>query len=501
MKLRTLLAVLVVLILVTSAPCSTILVKADGTGDVPDIKTGIASASPGDTVILADGIYTGRMNTDISYGGKAIVIRSQSGDPHACVIDCQGGPTNWVRGFGFYLNEGPGSVLEGVTITNGYMYEGGGIWCWNASPTISNVIFTSNVATSSGGAVYCGGTSAPVVTNITVCDNSAPEGSGVCCNYGGAPTVLNSIVAFNIGGGAVFLDDTSIGLTLNCCDIYGNVGGDWVGPIMGQFGRNGNISADPMFCEVSNPAAPYSIDSSSPCVGGGTGCGIIGACGIGCWSGVEASIDITPDVLNRQRLARWVTCYIELAEGFDPENIDITTVALNDSVFAEHTPTSVGDYDDDGVPDCMVKFSGPRVMGSIEGLGEVELTVSGQVAGQGFTGVDTVRVIARRGQHAYQAQVEENERKPKVLVSNTDGAGGRVKVEFELERPAAVKVAVYDVRGRLVRELINGTAGLSWQAIEWDGRDESHTKVSPGIYFVNLEADEYNMTRKVMIVR
>ncbi len=500
MKLATLSTVLVILITVTAAPCGTLYISPDGSGDVPDIKSGVNSANPGDTLLLADGVYTGRMNTDISYGGKAIVIRSESGNPQACIIDCQGGLTNWVRGFGFYQNEGPGSVLEGVTVQNGYMYEGGGIWCWNASPSISNVILLSNVATSSGGAVYFGGSSAAAITNVTACDNWAPEGSGICCTYGASPVILNSIVAFNNDGSGVFLDGMSGNTVLGCTDVYGNDGGDWIGPIMGQFGNAGNIWSDPFFCYADNPEGPYTIKSTSPCVGGGAGCGLIGACGIGCWAGVQASIDIEPGVLNLRRGAPWITCYIELTEGFDPRDIDIATVALNDSIFAEHHPTSVGDYDEDGIEDCMVKFSGPRVLASLDGPGEIGLAVSGEVAGQVFVGVDTVRVIARKATTAHEVQGGEHGGRPVIMVSG-GGSGEPVRVHLDLHHPMPVRVAVFDVRGRLVRELVDGVTGTRAYTIEWDGRDEALGKVSPGIYFINLEAGDRCATTKVVIVR
>ena len=44
----------------------------------------------GDIVELADGTYTGVGNRDIDLRGKAITVRSASGDPEACVIDCGG---------------------------------------------------------------------------------------------------------------------------------------------------------------------------------------------------------------------------------------------------------------------------------------------------------------------------------------------------------------------------------------------------------------------------
>jgi hypothetical protein len=67
---------------------------------------------------------------------------------------------------------------------------------------------------------------------------------------------------------------------LTCCDLWGNEGGDWVDGIAPQYGTNGNISADPLFCDPSS--LELSLDRASPCLPPNTDCEQIGAWGIGC---------------------------------------------------------------------------------------------------------------------------------------------------------------------------------------------------------------------------
>jgi hypothetical protein len=62
-----------------------------------------------------------------------------------------------------------------------------------------------------------------------------------------------------------------------------------------------------------------------------------------------------------------------------------------------NAPTAIGDYDNDGVPDLMVKFNRTAVCQLILSkgikLGNVTLTVSGKlINGIGFEGCDTIRV-------------------------------------------------------------------------------------------------------------
>jgi hypothetical protein len=108
---------------------------------------------------------------------------------------------------------------------------------------------------------------------------------------------------------------------------------------------------------------------------------------------LKAKIDIDPSVLNLQSEGEWITCYIELAQGYNVGNIDVSTIKLNDSVPSESKPTAIGDYDKDGIADVMVKFNRTAVQAILQ-VGNVEITVSGQLTdGTPFEGSDTIRVI------------------------------------------------------------------------------------------------------------
>lgn len=101
------------------AAAATIVVTPDGAGDYPTIQEAVDAAVPGDIIELEDGTYRGDGNRDIEYRGKSVTVRSRSGDPEACIIDCEGEEFNPHRGFFFRGGEDSTAVLEGVTITNG----------------------------------------------------------------------------------------------------------------------------------------------------------------------------------------------------------------------------------------------------------------------------------------------------------------------------------------------------------------------------------------------
>ncbi len=120
---------------------------------------------------------------------------------------------------------------------------------------------------------------------------------------------------------------------------------------------------------------------------------------------ITSDIDIDPDTLNLKSNGQWITCYIELEEGYDVADIDISTILLNGIVSAESEPTEIGDYDGDGIPDLMVKFDRAEVMGTLgetidyeEGIKfyDVTITVTGELTdGTLFKGEDTVKAICK----------------------------------------------------------------------------------------------------------
>ncbi len=66
---------------------------------------------------------------------------------------------------------------------------------------------------------------------------------------------------------------------------------------------------------------------------------------------------------------------------------------------------------------------------------------------------------------------------------------GRVVLSFDLPQAAPVRLAVYDVRGRLVRTLVDGEMGAGTNRVEWSAAGgTSGPRAAPGIYFAQLEA-------------
>jgi hypothetical protein len=134
-------------------------------------------------------------------------------------------------------------------------------------------------------------------------------------------------------------------------------------------------------------------------------------------SGLYATVVFNPKTVNVTAENETVTCYIELPEGYDPAGIDVATVRLNDDLPAEPSPSTLGDFDMDGVVDRMVGFRRDGLVALLAAAGKgdpsrrdeegeapqivhgtkLQIVVSGELKdGTSFSGVTTVRFISPR---------------------------------------------------------------------------------------------------------
>ncbi|MBU8869510.1 MAG: VCBS repeat-containing protein [Gemmatimonadales bacterium] len=75
-------------------------------------------------------------------------------------------------------------------------------------------------------------------------------------------------------------------------------------------------------------------------------------------------------------------------------------------------------------------------------------------------------------------------------------------IAFELPQVEAVRLRVFDVSGRLVRELIGGeTYDQGRHEAIWRGADDAGRQMSSGTYFYRLEAGEFSETKRMVLVK
>ena len=107
---------------------------------------------------------------------------------------------------------------------------------------------------------------------------------------------------------------------------------------------------------------------------------------------IMSFLDFDPDMFNLSSKGKWVTCYIELPTGYNIASINISSLILNNSIYAISTPINIGDYNNNGIPDLMVKFSRESLI-SLLVPGDQSIVLTGTlVDGTPIVGIDVIRV-------------------------------------------------------------------------------------------------------------
>jgi hypothetical protein len=79
--------------------------------------------------------------------------------------------------------------------------------------------------------------------------------------------------------------------------------------------------------------------------------------------------------------------------------------------------------------------------------------------------------------------------------------GDRTSFRFALSRTEVASAAVYDVHGRLVRQLHDGVLHAGPHEMEWSGMDRTDRPAAPGVYFVRVRTPSLNLSGKVYRMR
>jgi len=74
-------------------------------------------------------------------------------------------------------------------------------------------------------------------------------------------------------------------------------------------------------------------------------------------------------------------------------------------------------------------------------------------------------------------------------------------ISFDLSRPSAVSLEIYDLRGQMVRRLLQGNLPAQHHAVSWDGRSDSGQQAPSGTYLYRLRSDETTFARSMLLLK
>jgi len=77
----------------------------------------------------------------------------------------------------------------------------------------------------------------------------------------------------------------------------------------------------------------------------------------------------------------------------------------------------------------------------------------------------------------------------------------RLKVELELDRDSRTALQVYNVKGQLIKTIIDTELTQGRHSIVWDGSTQNGREVGNGIYFIRFATDNHQEMGKVLLIR
>lgn len=522
---------------------ATWIVQPDGSGHFATIQDAVTTAGDGDTIELTAGTFTGPGNRDIDLLGKAITIRSQSGDPDSCIIDCQGGPGSPHRGFRFHSGEDLSTELIGLTIANGYVTSsGGGVSCTSgSSPLIRDCTFLHNFAGTNGGALYCTNNSNLTLEDCRFIENTAEIYGGAIRCYQSSPTLSSCLFQGNVGpfgggfscyrncapeltdcgfqnnesvhGGGMFSYDSAALLT--SCTFVENSS-------LAEGGGFANFDSSP---EVTDCLF---VDNTGNEAGGGFYAGGDGHSWITGSTFQGNSSNLGGGAYAHYSTLTMVGCtLVENSAGISGSGIYVayTPLVLERVIlaFGQGAP-AIQCVGSDNLPylSCCDIYGHPQgdwtgcvadqlgIRGNISAdpffcqisAGDFTLHADSPCEAENSSGCGLIGAWPVGCGEVSDAAPFSPATGPLRLRNHPNPFNPVTWISYRLAEPAMVQLRIFDLQGRVVRELEAGAPQTQGShSLRWDGHGDFGQPLPSGVYYCRLDAAGQTQTRKMLLVK
>ncbi|MCK5158012.1 MAG: T9SS type A sorting domain-containing protein, partial [Candidatus Heimdallarchaeota archaeon] len=74
-------------------------------------------------------------------------------------------------------------------------------------------------------------------------------------------------------------------------------------------------------------------------------------------------------------------------------------------------------------------------------------------------------------------------------------------IAYSIRETGKVTLQVYNIKGQLVKTLVNDVRETGNYTVTWNGRDNSNKTVASGVYFYKMKAQNYNNTKKMILMK
>lgn len=74
-------------------------------------------------------------------------------------------------------------------------------------------------------------------------------------------------------------------------------------------------------------------------------------------------------------------------------------------------------------------------------------------------------------------------------------------ISYDLIKYDKVKLEIFNIKGQLIKTLVNETKDAGSFSVKWDGKNDKMQKVALGVYFYKLTTSEKTLTKKMLLLK
>ena len=74
-------------------------------------------------------------------------------------------------------------------------------------------------------------------------------------------------------------------------------------------------------------------------------------------------------------------------------------------------------------------------------------------------------------------------------------------LQYDLPENANVNITIYDMMGRQVKTLVNGSQTAGYRSIQWNANNDRNEPVSAGLYLYSIAAGNFRQTKKMILLK
>jgi agmatine deiminase len=125
--------------------------------------------------------------------------------------------------------------------------------------------------------------------------------------------------------------------------------------------------------------------------------------------------------------------------------------------------------------------------------------------------IDTMHIQTEIGNHhviimindslLVAARELQNNQEPARLTCFPNPFRDETRIMADMRSPSMVRMEILDMKGRMVKALMNKHSAAFHEDISWDGSDESGSKVPEGIYLCRLTTSSQTVVRQIVVLR